>query len=369
MAKALSQKTKRGRPKRERAKYFEIADALRERIRKGIWNRGTLVPPMRSLATEMGVGFTVIRQAIDVLKAEHWIVATGRRRLTISGPGGAGITPDRTILEVLPNILARLQRSSYFVRMQRGIESGVSRQAAPLMIVHDDHFRKALPLAFLENPLRGIIVVGSIKPSLIEQYAKLNTPIVLADQSGAGFDLHSVSVDNETAGYEATRRLIQAGHRRIAFLRNLLSSYRDVDPDSRERQQGAARAIQEAGLRLSRENIFSVLSDSDGAPGIRRMLETRPPYTAVMAASSGLGKSVANMAAPLGIQVPRDLSIAGVGELDGKQMEISSMRADFYDLGRRASMLIKEPRHPAQHIRVKTRWVEGNSIRSIRVKV
>ena len=53
--------------------YAQVADALRERIVKGIWPIGTQIPTLPELAHEFGVGLITVRQAVQMLKNEDLV--------------------------------------------------------------------------------------------------------------------------------------------------------------------------------------------------------------------------------------------------------------------------------------------------------
>lgn len=351
-----------GRPARDRPLYLDVVDVLRERIASGAWPSGMVMPPLRKVAAELGMGLTTVRLAVDVLKNEERLVPTAKRRLVVQTAGAAEPSPARTVLEVVPNLLDLLQRSHYFRQLQLGVESGVSRIRAPLMICHDDHFRKAIPKAFLHFALRGLVVVGTVRPALVQAYAKLNVPVVLADQDGSRYGVHSVSVDNEAAGYEATRRLIAAGHRRIACVRQVLSGYGDVDPDSRARQAGYERALCEAGLPKIPDAVFNTLSSARSAPGLVRLLSVRPRFTAAFVTSEGAARTLVRLAHQRGIPVPRAFSVAAVGAITPDAQEISAERADFYAMGLQAVRLLMEGKRPARNVKAEVLWVDGKTL-------
>jgi GntR family transcriptional regulator len=50
--------------------YAQVADAMRERIVKGIWPIDAQIPTLPNLAQEFGVGLITVRQAAQLLKSE-----------------------------------------------------------------------------------------------------------------------------------------------------------------------------------------------------------------------------------------------------------------------------------------------------------
>ena len=51
-------------------RYAQVADALRNRIRRGAWERGEAIPTIDRLMAEFGVGRVTVRQAIQILARE-----------------------------------------------------------------------------------------------------------------------------------------------------------------------------------------------------------------------------------------------------------------------------------------------------------
>jgi GntR family transcriptional regulator len=53
--------------------YAQVADALRERIVKGVWPIGAQIPTLPVLAREFGVGLITVRQAVQLLRNEKLV--------------------------------------------------------------------------------------------------------------------------------------------------------------------------------------------------------------------------------------------------------------------------------------------------------
>lgn len=67
--------------------YRQLADVVRQRIAKGIWDVGTRIPPLEGLATEFGVGLITVRQAVALLGQEGLVHAQrGRGTYVIARP-------------------------------------------------------------------------------------------------------------------------------------------------------------------------------------------------------------------------------------------------------------------------------------------
>ncbi len=343
--------------------YQRVVEGLRRQILDGTLPKYSCLPPMRRLAKEYGVSFATVNYAMDVLKSEHLVAPNLRRRLVVRARTGALLTPDNTILQVVPNKLDLIRRSAEFRRMQNIIENDVGRIHSSLWIANDSLFRTHFPQAFLDRPLRGIVVVGPISQPLLKKYGKVDIPCVLVDQAASGAGLHSVSVANEDSARDAVERLAALGHRRIALLRRVLSSQREVDPDSKERTAGFRKGMKAAGKAVQRDDVFNFLSfDQAESPALQGILKARPAFTAVLCVDGTCAKNLLLAARPFGIRVPQDLSILAFGSIEESGLPFSGPRIDFSNLASRVVPLLLEPRRPAQQIRVPTVWHEGQTL-------
>ena len=68
-------------------KYAQIADAIRQRIARGVWPVGTRLPANEDLAQEFGVSRITIRQAVDLLQRDSLLDARqGSGTFVVGGP-------------------------------------------------------------------------------------------------------------------------------------------------------------------------------------------------------------------------------------------------------------------------------------------
>lgn len=67
--------------------YRQLADVVRQRIAKGLWDVGTRIPSLDALAAEFGVALITVRQAIALLSQEGLVQAQrGRGTHVIARP-------------------------------------------------------------------------------------------------------------------------------------------------------------------------------------------------------------------------------------------------------------------------------------------
>jgi DNA-binding LacI/PurR family transcriptional regulator len=147
-------------------------------------------------------------------------------------------------------------------------------------------------------------------------------------------DLSRVLVDDFEGGYQATRHLLEFGHRKIAYISDELeNSFRFVS--MRLRYDGYRRALAEAGVP------FQDLYHQQGPHGrveaaqmAKQLLRQPDPPSAIFAASDTQAFGVLDAAHELGIPVPDQLSIIGYDDIElAEYMNLSTVRQPLFESG------------------------------------
>lgn len=187
---------------------------------------------------------------------------------------------------VLCNTRSASMREEEYVRMllARGVEGMVfvSPESTDAAASHD-HYRQ-----LTDEGVHMVFVNGGM-PSL---------------------DVPDVCVDEQAAGYLATRHLIELGHRRIGFVCGPARSM-----PSRLKAAGWEVALDEAGLAPDRALIaHAPYGAPGGAAAAARLLETVRP-TAVICSSDLMALGAISEAQQQGLVVPRDLAVVGFDDI------------------------------------------------------
>jgi len=351
---------KRGRPPSPHAEHRRVAGELRSFIAEPGWRTGHVLPSLRELAERLKTTLSAVRQAVELLKLENRIALNARKRLIVSRNDDPAMDGRGMVLIVSSNPL-KGPWSAYGGALISGVIQGAADIGAPILIAHEHGLQTAMPVGFLDYPLRGVVLIGHFKPEILRAYERLPVPVVIADTPASDRKIHSVTVDNAAVVKDAVKRLVALGHRRIGFVRYVLYSLREVDPDSKERQAGFLEGCQEAGLPVSSEWIFNALAT--GKPDLqtmRRLVGKGSRFTAAIAAD-GYGASLVQRAAEqFGRSIPRQLSlVAFAGSTD---LTFTGPRVDFTVLGRQAAPLLDQPKDPPIRVRVPAEWYEGGSV-------
>jgi DNA-binding LacI/PurR family transcriptional regulator len=129
---------------------------------------------------------------------------------------------------------------------------------------------------------------------------------------------------------EAARHLVGLGHARLAVI---------GPPGTGERLRGASEGWGATGPLVSYEAAGPARADGDAAA--RVALGARPRPTALLALTDRLAWGALDAARHLGIEVPRELSVAGIDDLAGSQAaRLTSVFVPYLPMGELAGGLL-----------------------------
>ncbi len=116
-------------------------------------------------------------------------------------------------------------------------------------------------------------------------------------------------MDEERGMLDAANHLIDLGHRRIAYIGDL------IFPTGKLRYEGFRRAHAEARRKVDESLVeFGPPETQFGADAVTRLLAKRPPPTAVIMTSVLVTLGVAEQLMALNVDVPGALSVVGFGD-------------------------------------------------------
>jgi LacI family transcriptional regulator len=157
-----------------------------------------------------------------------------------------------------------------------------------------------------------IVLTGRLTDSALRSLARA-LPVVVTGRTLKAGNLLSMDFDNREGARQATRHLIELGHRRIAFIGG------DPEhPDAVERQLGHRSAIEEAGLRWDPALVLQGnFSEQSGLLAAERLLDSRTRFSAIFAANDQMAFGAALGLHRRGRRVPDDVSLVGFDDLAG----------------------------------------------------
>lgn len=306
---------------------------------------------------------------IDVAQRAGVSVATASRVMSRSSYPVSDATRRRVLsaaaeLNYTPNSLARslrIQRSSliavlvgdntdpYFAEIARGVEEIANEHGYLTIICNAErdpkkelHYLRSLQDYRIDGVIfagGGLNVPGHIEQldEIVQQMQKRGAEVVTLSQH----TLHvpSIQADNFGGSKQMTARLIELGHRRIAFVAgpaDLLVA--------NARLQGYMTALVEAGYDVDPMLILpGNFTRQNGEQAVYRIAHLKPEQrpTAIFAANDETAFGVLQGISRQGWHVPTDFSVCGFGDLPVAELVVpalTSVHIPLRRLGRMGAM-------------------------------
>ena len=175
--------------------------------------------------------------------------------------------------------------TQYMGEILRGIDDVLAANQFELML-YTTHRRKTKESAYANMMARGLadgllIVLPRNPEAYVESFRQRNFPYVLIDQFGVDESDLSVTAANHQGGYEATKHLIELGHRRIG----IITGWMDM-VSARHRLDGYRAALAAYNIPLDENLIFEGdFTQTCGYVGTNYLLDIPNPPTAIFASN------------------------------------------------------------------------------------
>jgi LacI family transcriptional regulator len=192
--------------------------------------------------------------------------------------------------------------------------------------------------SFRERRVDGIIVVPASRDhTYLHDERRAGTALVFVDRPASHLDADSVISDNVGGATRAVKHLLDRGHRRIAFLGDLLSI-----STARQRLDGYTRELEAAGVAIDPDLIRSELRHPDAAAqAVEEMLMLREPPTALFTSQNLV--TIGGLRALHRAGREREIAVIGFDDIslaDLVKPGISVVAQDPQALGRAAADLL-----------------------------
>ena len=208
--------------------------------------------------------------------------------------------------------------------------------------------------------LSGTLIDGAIMVTPTVVNASADVPLVAIDPHTGPADVPTVESDSFGGAREATAYLIGLGHTRIGYIAGRADLRSSIARDA-----GYRRALADAGIAFDPSFVGSgrYREATVREVAIDMLSSSRRP-TAVFAANDVSAIAILQVAAELGLDVPRDLSIVGfddIPEATRLSTPLTTVRQPMGRLGAAAAQLLlalmrgEEP--PATHLRLPTKLI------------
>jgi DNA-binding LacI/PurR family transcriptional regulator len=285
----------------------QISEQLAWLIIGGVLVEGDELPPVQELADELGINLHTVRAGYQQLESQG-LVSLGRgRRARVLSYDRAGQfefasgVPSYAIGVIIPEFIQA------YAPLLAGIEAEAAKQPA-LIFVSNAHEDSTIALDILDRLIArgvdGIVVAAALFEPDVAIPSRSLMPVVFIDSPGAAGT--SIEFDLEGSQYQATRHLLEHGHRKIGYI-TPPTTLANVAP----KLAGHRRALSEAGIDPDDPPVVEVqdFSIASGRNAALELLHLSQPPTAITAASDLLAVGVYRAAREAGLQIPEDLAV------------------------------------------------------------
>jgi len=289
------------------------------------------------VAAEAGVSAMTVSNVIN----ERPGASEATRRRVLEVAERLGYTPppssrnDKRGGTGLVGVLTLDLTGEYSFEIVRGIAEEIADDERELLLNASlDAIRERERIAFFANGLvDGLLLIAPVlEPATLLEIQSGEFPVVVIDPRRFDLDLPRVTVDNYDGTRAGTQHLLDAGHRRIAYIRG------EDDHESTElRYRGYADALRLAGIPPDPAlEASSNFNRQGGLHTATHLLTTQRP-TAIVAGADPIAFGALDAARKLGLSVPDDLSIVGFDDLPQAAHTVpplTTVRQPLHDMGR-----------------------------------
>ena len=327
-------KTARSGQARGVPKHHAITEDLEAKIRSGDLAAGSCLKSEPQLAIDYGVAYMTIRRALTTLVEKGVLYRVRGRGTFVADANPADNRPSLGLL------LLRNWHSIdpfYFPPMVSGFVERAEEQGYQVHLA--DRSQPLLEiLRFHELHVRAVACVLLDLPDLEDADALLDQGVVVVaiNHYGGLRRVTSVSPDNRKGSYNATRALLELGHREFVFLGGPKFNF-----DATERRRGFETAIKEAGDSVRRQSIIEAgFSEEAGYEQADKLLKKGKLPTAFVVASDLPAIGLMKRLREGGISIPKDVSVIGFGDfrLAGYvHPALTTVKLPLDEIGRKAA--------------------------------
>jgi len=304
---------------------------------------------IRDVAKESGFSSTTVSIVLNNAPLARYIPAVTKKRIERAAKK----------LGYRPNLFARSLRSQrshtvgvmvfdmtdpYCTLVLRGIENALY-QSSYLPILTDVHnersrFERYLEM-LLDRRVEALIVVANwlfVDIQVLADLEKSSIPTAIVGHELRTDSISSVMVDNEFGAHAALEHLHSLGHRQIAFIRGPKTL-----GDSSPRWKGIRAFAKTSNLELDPRLIVDLPESGDpissfeaGYSLTERLLQTKIPFTALLAFDDMTALGAIRALAKAGFRVPEQCSVIGFDDVAASSLctpPLTTVRQPMEDMG------------------------------------
>lgn len=168
--------------------------------------------------------------------------------------------------------------------------------------------------SLLERRIDGVVLIGFDHDAVaLSMLADRDVPVIFAWNYNPQSKFSCIGAHNQQAAQLITQHIIDLGHTDICFI------FPDTkfNDRARERKDGALATAAKAGLHPPESRILTCPYDITASKELARGIFSQNPPTAIVSGNDVIAHGVIYAAQSMGIKVPEDVSVAGIGDFRG----------------------------------------------------
>lgn len=251
----------------------------------------------RALAGDQGVGEERIAQIRQLAEKLNYRPKPLRRKLGktlgfIIATDLAGQADDSFEYETLYQVMVAAAEANWHVHVELADRAALA---------------SGVPSFIRENRVDGVMISGFPPAEFCQRLRQMGVPALVLQDTVARTGLPSIIPDVKNTTAEMVGRLIEMGHKRVAFV-SLLSSF----PTVVARQEGYRQTMANAGLDTAGLEVGVIRSVlRQGQMAVRQLLTASSRPTAIVFVTDRLALGGIHELACSGLKVAEDVSVVG----------------------------------------------------------
>ena len=220
-----------------------------------------------------------------------------------------------------------------------------------------------------EKHFGGLIILGALETKEL-RYSLMNIPcpVVLLNQSLSGIPTCSIILEDKKAGYDATKYLIDKGHKKILFITGYDNATAIID-----REKGFLQAMKEAGIDAEKLILRTDFTKENSEKIAYQLIKDSFPYTALLCATDELLSGILKVFKKEKIQMPDQISVMSFENTlltEIYEPKISVVSYDFIEIGKQMADLLIEraakPYHKTKSIHRTATLLLRDSVKAVK---
>lgn len=224
-------------------------------------------------------------------------------------------------------------------------------------------------IAFLQNwNVDGLFFTGIFKDAFFDAISNLNVPIVLIDSYVRQAGVCNVGLEDFKGSYQATKYLIEHGHRRIAFASPSIKDGGVLQ----ERFLGYKAALAKASIPFDKQLIIQQEMDMDSCRKAADELCQIKNVTGLVVTADIMAAGIMAALREKGVRIPEEISVVGFDDISLCQMTTPTLTTIRQDMNRKGRMavdfmlkLLEGSELEQTEVTLPTQLIERQSVRTL----